>query len=168
MNFLRSLSPVTLDNLAAGKSGVLAMIWRTMRSTFIDRLIYWGVALTVILPLAFWLVGASSAFAVSGGLIGAVAVAGGYWLYAFVSSVVIGVASLFAIGKNRMTVVRRVQKAGFFVAAVAFLLGGSLLFPAVLTVTALGAVVGALLLTAIAEWSIGSGCSGGSCEIPTK
>lgn len=169
MKFLKSLRPDTLDTWTAGRSDLLSRAWQLARGTLLDRAVYWGVAITLLVPALLSLLGAGDSFSFTGGVLTAVLVSLGFWFYAVVTSVAFGLLTLKTIGKERKKTLRYTQMS-FFAAATALAIWGlAHFFPSVLSVSAPGIAAGTAVIVLLAHWSLGGGpCAGGACEVPKK
>jgi hypothetical protein len=162
---LSNLRPASLDAWAGGRTGLSAGAWKLLRASLLDRAVYWGLALTLVLPAVLGLFGIGFAF--TGGLVDALLLSGGFFVYALLTSVIGGVSTILVLGKGKKST-RCVQQALFVGWTFAFLLFGGFVF-STLAVSVIGAGVGAVAIALLGEWSVpAGGCSDGQCEVPKK
>jgi hypothetical protein len=161
---LKNFGPAVLDKWAQNRSGLPASAWRFARMVLIDRALYWGLAVTVVLPAVFSLFGGGFAF--HGGVATAVAFSFALWVYLLVSSVVVGIPTAALLPAS---VARNVQRVSFLGTSGLGLWAFAHWLPSVLVLSTAGLIAGVALITALGEWSIGGGaCADGACELPKK
>jgi hypothetical protein len=161
---LKNFGPSVIDEWAQKHPGILTGAWKFARMVLIDRALYWGLAITVVLPAVFSLFGGGFAF--HGGLATAAALSFAFWVYCFVASIIVGIptASLLPTG-----IARNVQRVSFLGTSGLGLWAFAHWLPGVLTLSTAGLIAAVALITLIGEWALGGGaCADGACELPKK
>lgn len=162
---LSSISPAALDAWAKDKRGLPAGVWRLLRAALLDRALYWGVALTVVLPALFGYFGGG--FDVQFDLLGKIAFSLGFWFWALAASAICGFATILLIGRERSALLRNTQRALFCFNSGLALWLAERWFDTALSFSTAGLVAAVAVITLLAEWSIGDGpCKDGACELP--
>lgn len=165
MKVFKQLRPIALDGWAIGRKDPFSRVWQLLRALLLDRIAYWGVTITLLVPCLMSFLGGGFSF--HGDFGTGLAVTSAYWLYTLVTSIVFGIAVLKALGRDRRTAVKRVQQTCYVVCSFVFFSCLASWYPQVVTATTFGVLVVTAAVALVAEWAIGM-CTGPDCEIPQK